>query len=213
MWLNKEKHKQNLKGFIELNANRLRGVSNEDTQNLSTTLKVLRENSMPELTSLISLVESGFRSNITSSAGAAGWWQIMPETAKGLGLRLKPVDERSDLQKSTAAASTYLKSFLDSPEAKNDLRLALTSYNCGPGNLQRGSEKARRKLASRSGHPYGHLTLDQILAYSKDFWVLRNLKMIPNETADYVPRIMSAMVLAAHPELGSYNATGKFRID
>lgn len=214
LWLNKNNSKkQNLAGFIDLNAKRLTGSTDKQAENLNTMLRVLRENGMPEISSIISLVESGFKPSARSPVGAGGWWQIMPKTATHeLGLRLAPVDERNDLVKSTRAASTYLRGFLEHKDTKNDLRLALTSYNCGLGNLQKGSRNARRTLSSPSGHRFGRLTLDEIMAYSKDFWVLRELNMIPRETADYVPRIMSAMVLAANPEQGNYNYRGRFKL-
>jgi membrane-bound lytic murein transglycosylase D len=54
----------------------------------------------------IPVVESGF-TNATSHAGAAGYWQLMPETARGLGLTVNDaVDERLDIAKATLKATT-----------------------------------------------------------------------------------------------------------
>src|SRR5687768_6975935 len=63
----------------------------------------LRETGLPEDFKYLAIVESGFQ-NLTSIAGARGFWQLMPETAKEWGLVVSPyVDERDDIYKSTYA--------------------------------------------------------------------------------------------------------------
>jgi hypothetical protein len=69
----------------------------------------LQQNGIPDDFKYLPIVESGFRL-VSSGVGARGFWQLMPETAKGLGLRVDAtVDERDDIEKSTKAACRVLK--------------------------------------------------------------------------------------------------------
>ncbi len=214
VWFNPRAAKQDLKGFVQLNAIRqLQGRNPRSTQ-LSEMLKVLRQNNMPELTALVSLIESSFRATAESPVGARGWWQIMPKTAtQALGLKLVPIDERTLIDKSTAAASTYLKQVLEHPDYRNNLKIALASYNAGFGGILSRSGLLRRDLKSGRHPGYEKLSFEEITAYSRDFWVLHKYKILPPETQDYVPRIISAMVLAASPGRANYNKAGRFRLD
>ena len=68
-----------------------------------------KENLPPDLAYLV-LIESSLLNGRSSSAGAAGLWQLRPPTARQFGLRVDgEVDERLDPAKSTAAAAKYLK--------------------------------------------------------------------------------------------------------
>src|SRR5689334_2459927 len=71
----------------------------------------LRETGLPEDFKYLAIVESGFL-NLTSKAGARGFWQLMPETATELGLVVSPtIDERDNIYKSTYAACKVLASY------------------------------------------------------------------------------------------------------
>ncbi len=71
--------------------------------------EILRENDIPEDFKYLVMAESGLL-NVVSSAGARGFWQFMPATAKEYQLEISDdVDERYHLEKSTSAASRYLK--------------------------------------------------------------------------------------------------------
>ena len=70
--------------------------------------KVLKEQNVPDDFKYLALAESLF-GNVTSPAGASGFWQLMPETAKGYGIRIHDeVDERFHVYKATVAAAKYL---------------------------------------------------------------------------------------------------------
>ena len=79
-------------------------------------------------------VESSFDARARSPVGAAGLFQLMPDTAKRLGLSLWPRDQRYQPDPSAKAAAQYLKLLY----AKfKDWRLALAAYNSGEGTVQR----------------------------------------------------------------------------
>ena len=90
----------------------------------------LKKNLTVEL-KYLAVIESDLKTSATSRVGAAGPWQFMAETAKGLGLKVgRKVDERRDFNKSTIAASKYLGSLYNT---YNDWLLVIAAYNFGPG--------------------------------------------------------------------------------
>ncbi|NDK55281.1 lytic transglycosylase domain-containing protein [Pontibacter fetidus] len=99
---------------------------------------ILKENDIPEDFIYLALAESLF-GQVTSPAGAAGFWQLMPDTARGYGLIVNSeVDERFHVRKATYAAIKYLKS------AKNRFGSwtnAAASYNRGMGGLDRALQQ------------------------------------------------------------------------
>lgn len=79
-------------------------------------------------------IESAFDPTAVSRAGAAGLWQLMPRTARALGLRVDAVvDERFDPERSTEAAIDYLLSL---HERFRSWPVALAAYNAGQGHAR-----------------------------------------------------------------------------
>jgi soluble lytic murein transglycosylase-like protein len=77
--------------------------------------------------------ESAFRPNAVSSAGAAGLTQLMPGTARSLGLRVDgEVDERFDPELNLNAGARYLRAQI---VRFGTVELGLAAYNAGPGNV------------------------------------------------------------------------------
>ena len=120
-----------------------------------------------ELKALV-IVESMMNPTATSRVGAKGLWQFMYGTAKGYGMRIDSfTDERMDPVKSTVGAARYLKNAYD---IYKDWPLAIASYNCGAGNVN--------KAIRRSGG-------------KRDFWEIYDY--LPRETRGYVPAFVGAL--------------------
>jgi len=128
---------------------------------------ILRNHGVPtDLVSVI-LVESGGRTTALSPKGARGLWQLMPDTARRYGLRVDEIqDDRLDLFRSTDAAARYLH---DLYAQFGDWKLALAAYNTGEANVDSAILKA----------------------HTQDFDQLANLRMLPLETRNYVPRVLA----------------------
>ena len=132
---------------------------------------------LPEELKVMAIIESSLNPTAVSRAGAKGMWQFMYTTAKRYGLHIDSfVDERLDPVKSADAAARYLK---ESYNIFGDWNLAIASYNCGAGNVQ--------KAIKRAG--------------SREFWDI--WPFLPRETRGYVPAFVGALyALEYHKEHG-----------
>ena len=130
----------------------------------------LEQRDMPPELLFLPGIESGFFNGATSSAGAAGLWQLMGSTARHYGLvHDELVDERRDFWKATDVALRVLEwnhSELGSWE------LALAAYNAGLGRV--------RSSVRYSG--------------SSDYWELQRRGLLPRETSEFVPRYFGLLL-------------------
>jgi len=99
---------------------------------------ILERNNIPDDFKYLAVIESGLM-NATSSAGAKGIWQFMPDTAKERGMEVNDiVDERYHLEKSTEAACKYLQAAKDK---FGSWTLAAASYNGGMTGVSKKIEE------------------------------------------------------------------------
>ncbi len=95
---------------------------------------ILKEEGLPDDFKYLAIIESGL-TNAVSPAGARGFWQFLSGTGKDMGLEIRnDVDERYHVEKSTRAASKYLK---EAYEEFGSWTLAAAAYNMGKSALRR----------------------------------------------------------------------------
>jgi len=132
---------------------------------------ILAKNGIPDDFKYLAVAESGLQ-NVTSHAGATGFWQIMKATGKEYGLEVNSnVDERYHLEKSTEVACAYLNKY---KEKYGNWTLTAASYNAGAGAISR------------------YLGIQQV----DDYYDL----LLGQETGRYVFRIMAIKEILSHPE-------------
>lgn len=130
--------------------------------------EILDRYDLPEELKAMAIIESSLNPTAVSRAGAKGMWQFMYSTAKLYGLTINSfVDERLDPVASAEAAARYLK---DSYKIFGDWNLAIASYNCGAGNVNRAIRRSGGKRAFWDIYPY-----------------------LPRETRGYVPAFVGAL--------------------
>jgi peptidoglycan lytic transglycosylase D len=143
---------------------------------LTSMSSILAKEGLPQELVYLPIIESGFRTDAVSHAGAAGPWQFIPETGRRYGLRIdRYVDERRDPIKSTRAAARYLK---DLYAMFGDWHLSLAAYNGGENSISRILETGE----------------------AEDFWEMSERGFLCRETRDYVPKFLAAMQMAEQPE-------------
>lgn len=137
----------------------------------------LKKAGLPTDLAYMVMIESGFSPSAVSNAQAVGPWQFIESTGKNYGLRKSWwLDERRDIKKSTLAAIKYLK---DLKQEFGSWYLVAASYNMGEAGLRRQIKKYQ----------------------TTDYWQLVRYKALPQETQDYVPKILAAMMIAKAPNL------------
>lgn len=133
------------------------------------------EKGVPKDLVYLAMIESGGLSTAKSPVGARGLWQFMAPTARQYGLTSS---ERLDPEKSTDAALEYLG---DLHKRFGSWYLAAAAYNTGQGRVA-------RILKQETGRTKGT---------DADFY--RIAHRLPQETRDYVPKLIAAARIAKEP--------------
>ena len=138
---------------------------------------ILRKYKIPRDFRFMPLAESALQASAISPKGASGYWQIMPGTARDLGLVVNgEVDERYNLQKSTVAVCRHLH------QLYRELRswtLVAAAYNGGINHVQNQMEKQgqtnyyRLRLHRETSHYlFRILAFKELLSNSRQYAVL-----------------------------------------
>lgn len=140
-------------------------------------LNEVKKHNLPGEIALVPIIESAFDPFAYSGVGAAGLWQIMPETATDLGLKRDWwVDSRRSVSGSTEAALKYYR-YLNKFFRGNWL-LAIAAYDTGEGNVARAVRKTGKSKENAK------------------FWNLA----LSEETRTYIPRLLALAEIIEHPE-------------
>lgn len=101
---------------------------------------ILKEEGVPDDFKYLCVIESHL-SNASSAAGAAGFWQLVPGSARNYGLEVNSeVDERYHVEKATRAACGHIK---DAYEVFKNWTLSAAAYNRGIGGIQNAMLKQK----------------------------------------------------------------------
>lgn len=124
---------------------------------------------LPKELYFVGLIESGYYLGSKSHAGAAGPWQFIRSTGRIFNLQVNShIDERRNIVKSTEAAAKYFK---DLYKIFGSWELALAAYNKGENGVIRRIKKGK----------------------TRDYYKLSNMRLLPKETRNYIPKIIASM--------------------
>jgi membrane-bound lytic murein transglycosylase D len=145
----------------------------------------LADHGMPQSLVYLAMIESGFNPKATSPVQAKGLWQFMSPTARQYGLTVnRGVDERTNPARSTDAALKYLSSLHD---RLGSWYLAAAAYNSGEGTVL----KALKSVTGRSR------------GTDADYYLISH--RLPQETRDYVPKMIAAARIGSNPAKYGFN--------
>ena len=154
-----------VKDYLDVHEERLQKMKTWGAPYFFIIENILEKYKLPKSLKYLAVIESNLQATAISSAGAVGPWQLMPETAKELGLIVNnKIDERTDLTKSTHAASKYLQNLHGK---LGDWLLVIAAYNGGPGRVNNSIKKNS----------------------STDFWEIQN--SLPLESRNHVKKFIA----------------------
>jgi len=157
--------KQFVKTYIQENRENLHSIKKRSRSPFIMIDGVFKRYGLPAQLKYLAVVESELKTKAVSRVGAVGPWQLMPATARILGLKVTSrVDERKNYYKSTKAAARYLK---DLHAEYGDWLLVFAAYN--------GGEAAVNSAIKQSGN--------------RNFWKLQYY--LPEETREYVKKFIA----------------------
>jgi membrane-bound lytic murein transglycosylase D len=163
-----------VKTYLEQNKKNLYDIKKRSHSTFAIIDSVLNQYNLPLQLKYLAVVESELKTKAVSRVGAAGPWQLMPATARILGLKVNTRhDERKDYYKSTRAAALFLN---DLHEEFGDWLLVFAAYNSG--------ERSVYSAMHQSG--------------STNFWKIQ--RYLPKETRDYVNKFIATCYYFEGPQ-------------
>lgn len=135
--------------------------------------RIFKEERVPLDLIWLAQAESVWKPNALSHAAAKGIWQFIPSTGTRYGLaQTSWIDQRSHPEMSTRAAARYLRWLHD--HFASDWLLAMAAYNSGENRVD--------SAIARCGYA--------------DFWEIHRRGLLPQETRNYVPIILSIIIIS-----------------
>ena len=170
----------------------------------------LEKRNLPTELKYLAVIESDLKIGATSVKGAAGPWQLMPETARDLGLKVNGrVDERRDYYKSTYAAARYLAYLYDLYE---DWLLVIAAYNGGPGKVNTAIKKSGSRNFWDLQYNLPAESRNHVKKFIATHYIMEGegglTTLTKSETATLVTNIATSP--ATDGSLSVHNITGKY---
>ncbi len=164
-----------VKAYSEHKRSYIIHIFNKGKKFFPKAIAILEKYDVPVELQMLPVLESEFNANAVSNAGAVGYWQFMGELAKEYGLHTGGKnDERRNFTKSTIAAAKFFRDQLD--YFNDDILLAVSSYNCGPGRVRSSMKKSGKA--------------------DPDYWDVK--KYLPAETRRFVMNFITLNVISAN---------------
>lgn len=156
---------------ILANKQDFQAILNRSTPYIYYIYSQTQKRHLPAELALIPIIESEYNPNDHNSIDALGLWQLMPGTAKILGVKMgNGYDGRRNVEASTKAALTFFTDLKN--QFNGNWNLAFAAYNCGPGCVSSAVKRS-------NSNNYFNLSL-------------------PLETKIYVPRLLAMAEIIKH---------------
>jgi membrane-bound lytic murein transglycosylase D len=119
--------------YMKENWDELQSIRSKGQAYFNLIENILTQYGLPKELKYLAVIESNLKSSAVSRVGAKGPWQLMPQTARDLGLKVnRNIDERKNYVKSTRAAALYLR---DLYSQLGDWLLVIAAYNTGTAKV------------------------------------------------------------------------------
>ncbi len=210
---------------------------NKSALNMEIVKEEIEKRALPEAMFFIPLIESSYV-NQGRGKGPGGLWQIIPQTASNLNLKINDsIDERLDLIKSTNAAASYLKRYY---RMFDRWYLAIAAYNSGEGRVISGVARASLdRYLEQNPNEHTNPTIKVYKKYIDDY--LKNKRgmsnlytiyerykehfdfnylvennhkdYLPKHTISYISRIVTFTILKEKGEFSAINKQAKYNLE